>query len=124
MTVRTPTGEELLPESQWIVADPDEILRLQGVPWMKRKIIASITITLYVKHYTDDEGKEHIDIKQIGTGGIGGSGCASCRVVCLFVDGFGRRLERRKVCLRRIHAPARQPAVRRGIFGIPEIFLT
>ena len=28
---------------------------------------------LYVKHYTDDEGKEHIDIEQVGTGGIKGN---------------------------------------------------
>ncbi|THH06945.1 hypothetical protein EW145_g3726 [Phellinidium pouzarii] len=53
--------------------DPDEILRLQGISWIKRKLIASITITLYVKHYKDDEGIEHIDITQIGTGGFGGN---------------------------------------------------
>lgn len=54
-------------------ADPDEILRLQGVSWMKRKIIASVTITLYTKHYIDDDGKEHIDIQQVGTGGFKGN---------------------------------------------------
>ncbi|EJD04064.1 LCCL domain-containing protein [Fomitiporia mediterranea MF3/22] len=53
--------------------DPDEILRLQGVSWFKRKIISTITITLYVSHYKDDEGKEHIDIRQIGSGGFEGN---------------------------------------------------
>lgn len=55
------------------IPDPDEILRLQGISWVKRKLIGSITITLYVKHYKDDEGKEHIDIEQIGTGGFKGN---------------------------------------------------
>ncbi|KAH8120209.1 LCCL domain-containing protein [Phellopilus nigrolimitatus] len=49
------------------------ILRLQGISWVKRKIIASITITLYAKHYKDAEGNEHIDIEQIGTGGFKGN---------------------------------------------------
>ena len=38
-----------------------------------RKLIASVTITLYVKHYKDDNGVEHIDIEQIGTGGFKGN---------------------------------------------------
>lgn len=38
-----------------------------------RKLIAYATITLYVKHYKDDEGNEHIDIDQIGTGGFSGN---------------------------------------------------
>ncbi|KAL5495371.1 hypothetical protein ACEPAI_834 [Sanghuangporus weigelae] len=53
--------------------DPDEILRLQGISWFKRKLIASVTITLYVKHYKDDDGVEHIDIRQIGSGGFEGN---------------------------------------------------
>ncbi len=48
----------------------DEIFKLQGVNWFTRKIINVATVTLYVKHYKDDEGVEHIDIEQIGTGGI------------------------------------------------------
>jgi hypothetical protein len=51
----------------------DKILQLQGVSWFKRTAIANATITLYVKHYKDDEGVEHIDIDQALTGGIGGS---------------------------------------------------
>jgi len=54
------------------LSDPtDEILRLQGLSWWTRKAIGLATITLYVKHYKDDEGTEHIDIDQRGTGGIG-----------------------------------------------------
>ena len=56
------------------ISDPyDEILRLQGVGWFMRKLIASVTITLYIKHYKDADGNEHIDIEQIGTGGFKGN---------------------------------------------------
>jgi len=48
----------------------DRILTLQGVSWIKRKIITTATITLYIKHYKDKEGVEHIDIEQTATGGI------------------------------------------------------
>lgn len=54
-------------------ADPDEILRLQGVSWVKRRIIASVTITLYTKHYIPEDGIERIDIQQVGTGGFKGN---------------------------------------------------
>ncbi len=53
--------------------DTDEILRLQGVSWFMRKLISSVTITLYVKQYKDANGDEHIDIEQIGTGGFKGN---------------------------------------------------
>lgn len=46
---------------------------LKGMSWFMRKLIASVTITLYVKHYKDDDGVEHIDIEQIGTGGFKGN---------------------------------------------------
>ena len=52
--------------------DTDKILDLQGVGWVTRKIIKAATITLFVKQYKDDEGEEHIDIKQTVTGGISG----------------------------------------------------
>ncbi|KAI0051652.1 hypothetical protein FA95DRAFT_1602421 [Auriscalpium vulgare] len=56
------------------LSDPtDEILRLQGVGWMKRKAIGLATLTLYVKQYKDDTGAEHIDIDQALTGGIPGT---------------------------------------------------
>lgn len=45
---------------------------MQGVGWLSRKIIRSSTITLFVKHYKDDEGVEHIDIEQTITGGLKG----------------------------------------------------
>ncbi|TFY71494.1 hypothetical protein EVG20_g1521 [Dentipellis fragilis] len=53
--------------------DTDEILRLQGVGWFTRKAIGLATITLSVKHYKDDDGKEHIDIGTTLTGGIKGT---------------------------------------------------
>ncbi|KAF4623244.1 hypothetical protein D9613_002115 [Agrocybe pediades] len=51
----------------------DEILTLQGVSWFKRKAISIGTITLYIKHYKDADGVEHIDIDQTITGGIPGT---------------------------------------------------
>jgi len=53
-------------------ADVDKILALQGVGWLSRKIIKTATIKLFLKHYKDDEGVEHIDIEQTVTGGISG----------------------------------------------------
>jgi hypothetical protein len=50
--------------------DTDKILTLQGVGWAKRKIINNATITLHIKHYTDNQSAEHIDIEQTLTGGI------------------------------------------------------
>jgi hypothetical protein len=56
------------------LSDPhDEILRLQGIGWMKRKAISIATITLHVNHYKDDTGLEHIDIDQTISGGIPGN---------------------------------------------------
>ncbi|KAK7468742.1 hypothetical protein VKT23_003245 [Stygiomarasmius scandens] len=51
----------------------DEILRLQGIGWIKRRAIAVATITLSVNHYKDGNGVEHIDIDQTLTGGIPGT---------------------------------------------------
>lgn len=45
---------------------------MQGVGWLPRTIIKSTTVTLFVKHYKDGEGTEHIDIRQTITGGISG----------------------------------------------------
>lgn len=57
------------------LTDPytDEILRLQGVSWFKRRAISIGTVTLYVKHYRDSEDIEHVDIDQTLTGGIPGT---------------------------------------------------
>jgi len=53
--------------------DIDEILRLQGLSWFTRRTIGLATLTLYVNHYKDDSGVEHIDIDQALTGGIPGT---------------------------------------------------
>jgi len=50
----------------------DKILELQGVSWWTRKAISYATITLYIKHYKEDD-QEHIDIDQTLTGGIPGT---------------------------------------------------
>ncbi|KAH9009553.1 hypothetical protein EDB83DRAFT_2512990 [Lactarius deliciosus] len=53
--------------------DTDEVLRLQGVGWWMRSAIALATVTLYVKHYKDESGVEHIEIDQRLTGGVPGT---------------------------------------------------
>jgi len=62
-----------LSQNRKLSDDTDKILALQGVGWLPRKIVKTATITLFVKHYKDDEGAEHIDIKQTITGGISGA---------------------------------------------------
>ncbi|KAF9010369.1 hypothetical protein BDZ89DRAFT_1047630 [Hymenopellis radicata] len=47
----------------------DEILSLQGVSWIKRKAISAASVTLHIKHYTDADGIERIDIERKGPGG-------------------------------------------------------
>ncbi|KJA29298.1 hypothetical protein HYPSUDRAFT_196676 [Hypholoma sublateritium FD-334 SS-4] len=56
------------------LSDPriDTILQLQGVGWITRRVIA-LGVNLFVKHYKDDAGVEHIDIDQTITGGIPGT---------------------------------------------------
>jgi hypothetical protein len=49
------------------------MLELQGVPWLKRKIILLATVTLTVKEYVDDMSVTHIDLDQTATGGIQGT---------------------------------------------------
>jgi len=53
--------------------DTDTILSLQGVGWLKRKAISLGTVTLFIKHYKDEEGIERVDIDQTITGGIPGT---------------------------------------------------
>jgi len=48
----------------------DNVLYLQGVGWLKRRVITTGTVTLYVKHYKDADNIEHIDIDQTLTGGV------------------------------------------------------
>ncbi|KAI6047758.1 hypothetical protein EDC04DRAFT_2619802 [Pisolithus marmoratus] len=50
----------------------DELLRLQNVSWHKRKMAQMFNVALYTKHYTDDNGVEHIDMDQKLVGGIPG----------------------------------------------------
>lgn len=55
-------------QNKSLSGDYDRILQLQGISWFKRQAIKYATITLYVKHYRDDAGFEHIDIDQTITG--------------------------------------------------------
>jgi len=54
-------------------ANRDDILKYQGVSWVKRNAIWYGTVTLYVKHYKDGNDVEHIDIRQTITGGFEGT---------------------------------------------------
>ncbi|KAH9065244.1 hypothetical protein EDB87DRAFT_1594662 [Lactarius vividus] len=58
--------------------DTDAILSMQGVSWINRTAISYGTITLYVKHYKDEKGIEHVDTDQTLTGI---SGTAELRVL-------------------------------------------
>ncbi|KAH9002783.1 hypothetical protein EDB86DRAFT_2898006 [Lactarius hatsudake] len=48
--------------------DTDGILSMQGVSWINRTAISYGIITLYVKHYKDENGIEHVDTDQTLTG--------------------------------------------------------
>jgi len=53
--------------------DIDAILGMQGVTWISRTAISYATVTLYVNHYKDENGIEHIDTDQTLTGGVPGT---------------------------------------------------
>jgi len=46
----------------------DEVLKLQGVGWVTRKVISGANINLYIKHFTED-GVEKLEIEQVGVAG-------------------------------------------------------
>jgi hypothetical protein len=60
-------------QNRKLADDPDSMLELQGVPWLKRKIILLATVTLSIKEYLDDNYITHIDLEQTATGGIQGT---------------------------------------------------
>jgi hypothetical protein len=53
--------------------DIDPILSMQGVTWFNRTAISYAAISLYVNHYKDENGVEHIDTDQRLTGGLPGT---------------------------------------------------
>ncbi|KAF9527810.1 hypothetical protein CPB83DRAFT_855656 [Crepidotus variabilis] len=73
LTILNLSGKFYLNKTKTDATKMDEVLRLQGVSWMTRKIIGASSITLHIKHYKDDAGVEHIDIDQTLTGGISGT---------------------------------------------------
>ncbi|KAF5323471.1 hypothetical protein D9611_005771 [Ephemerocybe angulata] len=48
----------------------DTMLSLQGVGWIKRKAITLATVTLFVKHFKNEDGFEVVNIDQTISGGI------------------------------------------------------
>ncbi|KAG2154692.1 hypothetical protein DEU56DRAFT_769793 [Suillus clintonianus] len=48
----------------------DETLKLQGVGYIKRTAIANFTLTLEPSQFTDDDGLEHVNVKQTLSGGF------------------------------------------------------
>ena len=63
-----------LPQQNKAFSDSsDEILRLQGVSWFKRRAISIFTPTLCIKHTADEAGVEHIDTEQTLSGGLPGT---------------------------------------------------
>ena len=60
-------------QNRKLADDPDSMLELQGVPWLKRKIILLATVTLSIKEYLDCNYITHIDLEQTATGGIQGT---------------------------------------------------
>ncbi|KZV68705.1 hypothetical protein PENSPDRAFT_652992 [Peniophora sp. CONT] len=70
-TINDLTGKWLMNKS--LSDSTDDVLSLQGVGWMKRKIIAAATVTLHVKHYHTEDSIEHVDIRQTVTGGFEGT---------------------------------------------------
>ncbi|KAF9244568.1 hypothetical protein BU15DRAFT_41808 [Melanogaster broomeanus] len=71
VTTKAMSGKFIMNKS--LSDSADEILRLQGVSWFKRRAISVFTLTLSVKHTTDEAGVEHIDIDQTLSGGISGT---------------------------------------------------
>lgn len=50
----------------------DDVLRVQGMGWAKRKVVSSATPTLYIKHFKDSDGNEHVQTTQEGPMGLKG----------------------------------------------------
>lgn len=71
VTTKNLTGKYVMNKA--LSDDSDDILKLQGVSWFKRRAISMFTLTLVVKHYTDEGSLEHIDIEQTLSGGISGT---------------------------------------------------
>ena len=51
----------------------EDILRVQSVPWVLRKAITLATVTLSIKHHSDESGVERIEVVNTLTGGIPGT---------------------------------------------------
>jgi len=68
VTTKDMSGRFLMNKS--LSDSTSDILQLQGVPWLVRRAVAMFSLTLIIKHTTDEAGVEHIDINQILSGGV------------------------------------------------------
>jgi hypothetical protein len=68
VTTKHLTGKLRLNKS--LSDDIDETLKLQGVGYIKRTAIANFTLTLEPEQSTDDDGVEHVKVKQTLSGGF------------------------------------------------------
>ncbi|KAK6430028.1 hypothetical protein LTR95_013824 [Oleoguttula sp. CCFEE 5521] len=48
----------------------DEMLKMQNIGWIVRKVIANSAVTTTLKQYTDDKGLQKLDLEQLSTGGM------------------------------------------------------
>ncbi|KAE8351919.1 hypothetical protein BDV28DRAFT_10240 [Aspergillus coremiiformis] len=73
VTIKDLSGEWTMDKT---ISDPTEsILALQGMGYLKRKVIGLATITLQIHHYADENDPKllHSNIDQVVTGGIKGT---------------------------------------------------
>ncbi|TKA83865.1 hypothetical protein B0A55_00148 [Friedmanniomyces simplex] len=67
-TIKDMSGVYVLNKS---LSDSSQVLlKMQGVGFIVRQAVQYSTITVTIKHYTDEDGKVHLDQKQVSTGGI------------------------------------------------------
>ncbi|KAK4897705.1 hypothetical protein LTR27_004477 [Elasticomyces elasticus] len=68
VTIKDMSGVYVLNKTQ--SQSVQTLLKMQGVGFIIRQAVQYSTITVTVKHYTGEDGKEHLDQKQVSTGGI------------------------------------------------------
>ena len=61
---------DLIHKNKEVSDDFDPILAFQGMSWFMRTAISVAAVTQHVNHYTAEDGKTHIDIRQTVIGGF------------------------------------------------------
>lgn len=68
VTIHNMTGTYTLSKQQ---SDSSQaVLKMQGIGWLVRQAVQYSTITLHMKHYTDDAGLSHLDQESVSTGNV------------------------------------------------------